>query len=107
MIRRLSFILALVTVLLSTAPCFLMDECLFHSASTVCDGCEDEDDCDCTCCSPFLHCNTCTGCTIVKPVCFSRLVAQQRCKTEFINYKEDVVASASTPLPKPPKHFVF
>lgn len=67
--KYLSYILALWVLLLSTAPCFLKDECLFQCKNdTQEETSTDDDGCSCTdcCCSPFLHCNTCTGCPAPK-----------------------------------------
>lgn len=67
--KHLSYILALWVLLLSTVPCFLEDKCLFQCANEQTEEpCADNDGSSCTdCnCSPFLHCNTCTGCPIPK-----------------------------------------
>lgn len=61
--KYLSLILSISVLLLSVMPCCLEDKCL--SASTTVETGDDINSCDdCTddsCCSPFLHCNTCSG----------------------------------------------
>lgn len=65
--KYLSFILAISVLLLSVIPCCFEDKCFsIHTEtqntgddrSNACDDCSDN---NYSCCSPFLHCNTCTG----------------------------------------------
>src|SRR5690606_16387766 len=57
--KHLSFILALMVLVLSTAPCFMEDKCLDFTHETA-NG-QEHDDGECQCCSPFSICKTCTG----------------------------------------------
>lgn len=64
--KYLSLILSISVFLLSVIPCCVEDKCLAIHSQTI--GIEDDaplnscDDCsDNSCCSPFLHCNTCSG----------------------------------------------
>lgn len=59
--KYLSFILALMVLVLSTAPCFMEDKCLDLAQQTTDSQEQDNDDCGMDCCSPFSKCNTCTG----------------------------------------------
>lgn len=63
--KYLSLILSISVLLLSVVPCCLEDKCLSAYTETVetsNDDCNSCDDCsDSSCCSPFLHCNTCSG----------------------------------------------
>lgn len=62
MIKYLSILFACMVLALSTMPCFLMDKCLFSNDETACDCQSGDEDCA-DCCSPFMHCSTCPGCT--------------------------------------------
>lgn len=59
--KHLSFILALMVLILSTAPCFTEDKCLETAQQTTDNQEQDDDNCGMACCSPFSKCNTCTG----------------------------------------------
>jgi hypothetical protein len=59
--KYLSFILALMVLVLSPAPCFMEDKCLDLAQQTTDSQEQDNDDCGMDCCSPFSKCNTCTG----------------------------------------------
>ena len=63
--KYLSLVLALGVLLLSTMPCCFEDKCLSAFAETIDsdnDVCNTPNNCsDDSCCSPFLHCNTCFG----------------------------------------------
>lgn len=66
--KHLSLILAMGVLLLSVMPCCLEDKCLSTHISALstgdddaCNSCDDCADNGYDCCSPFLHCNTCTG----------------------------------------------
>ena len=65
--KYLSFILAVTVLLLSVMPCCLEDKCLsihtetLNTGDDTCNTCDDCPDNSYSCCSPFLHCNTCTG----------------------------------------------
>lgn len=67
-IRHLALVFTLMVWMLSTLPCFVADECICRGCTC---ACADGDDCGqtrpCDCCSPFIHCNTCAGCTV--PAC--------------------------------------
>lgn len=68
MVRHLSLILTLVVWMLSTLPCCLVDHCICQESTCACSGTDDGGQTlPCDCCSPFIHCNTCTGCTV--PAC--------------------------------------
>jgi len=59
--KYLSFILALMVLILSTAPCFMEDKCHDRTFQIADNQEQNEDDCDKECCSPFFTCKTCTG----------------------------------------------
>lgn len=59
--KYLSFILALIVLLLSTAPCFMEDKCLDLTHQSAASEEQGDEDCGMECCSPFFNCNTCTG----------------------------------------------
>ena len=103
--KYLSYILALWVLLLSTAPCFLKDECLFQCTDNEPGEMCHDDGCSCTdcCCSPFLHCNTCTGCPI--PQLFhSPLVAIIQLNDNPLSfYKERPIPQFSSSIWQPPK----
>lgn len=104
--KHLSYILALWVLLLSTAPCFLEDKCLFQCANdTSEEPCSNGDDCSCTdcCCSPFLHCNTCTGCPAPN-IHHSPLVVEIQLNDNPLSfYKEKLIPNFSPTIWQPPK----
>ena len=59
--KHLSFILALMVLVLSTLPGFMEDKCFDVIHQTTNSQEQDSDDCGMECCSPFSKCNTCTG----------------------------------------------
>lgn len=59
--KYLSFILALMVVVLSTTPCFAEDKCLEQTFETSNNQHQNDNDCNKSCCSPFFSCNTCAG----------------------------------------------
>ena len=103
--KFLSCILALWVVLLSTLPCFLEDECLFqHTDDMQEDTCPNNNGTSCTdCCSPFLHCSTCTGFLIPKLIHspFIRMVLLNDNLHSF--YKERLIPQFSSAIWQPPK----
>lgn len=103
--KFLSCILALWVMLLSTLPCFLEDECLFqHTDDMQEDTCPNNNGTSCTdCCSPFLHCSTCTGFLIPKEIHspFIRMVLLNDNLHSF--YKERLIPQFSSAIWQPPK----
>lgn len=89
--KCLSCLVALWVFLLSTLPCFLQDDCLFCSEDNVAESgctCQDEGACSDCCCSPFLHCNTCTGCP--RPKLFQQpLISVSPLSRELETYYDD------------------
>jgi len=65
--KYLSLILSMYVLLLSVMPCCFEDKCLSVYIPTVESGVDTHNNCDdCSdngynCCSPFLHCDTCSG----------------------------------------------
>lgn len=65
--KYLSLVLSISVLLLSVVPCCLEDKCLSAYSQIVEIGVDTKNNCDdCSnngynCCSPFLHCNTCSG----------------------------------------------
>lgn len=59
--KYLSYILALLVLVLSTSPCYIEDKCLEQTCQSTGDEQQNDDDCGMTCCSPFSKCNTCIG----------------------------------------------
>ena len=103
--KFLSCILALWVMLLSTLPCFLEDKCLFqHTDDMQEDTCPNNNGTSCTdCCSPFLHCSTCTGFLIPKLIHspFIRMVLLNDNLHSF--YKERLIPQFSSAIWQPPK----
>ena len=62
--KYLSLILSVCVLLLSTVPSFIEDKCLLLTSNIEqtdnCLGDTNQDKCT-DCCSPFLHCATCSG----------------------------------------------
>lgn len=103
--KHLSYILAFWVLLLSTAPCFLEDKCLFKCANEETEeSCSDDEGCSCTdcCCSPFLHCNTCTGCPAPK-LFHSLTVELVQSNNNLSFYKEKLIPHFSSSIWQPPK----
>lgn len=104
--KYLSYILALWVLLLSTAPCFLKDECLFKCVNEIQgETCPNDDGCACTdcCCSPFLHCNICTGCPAPQPFHSLFDVSIQLNDNPLSFYKEKLIPQFSSSIWQPPK----
>ena len=103
--KHLSYILALWVLLLSTVPCFLEDKCLFQCADEQTEeSCDDNDESSCTdCnCSPFLHCNTCTGCPV--PKLFHTPTTELILLNNNLSfYKEKLIPRFSSSIWQPPK----
>ncbi len=66
--KYLSLMLSISVLLLSVMPCCIEDKCMsirsetVETETTVCaNSCNDCPDNSYNCCSPFLHCNTCSG----------------------------------------------
>ncbi len=68
--RYLSFIMAIMVLVLSASSCFIEDKCLEQTCMSTEDQHQNDDDCGMSCCSPFSKCNTCTG-FVVTSFCFS------------------------------------
>ena len=88
------------------APCFLKDECLFQCKNdTQEETSTDDDGCSCTdcCCSPFLHCNTCTGCPAPKLFHSPFVTMIQLNDTPLSFYKEKLIPQFSSSIWQPPK----
>ena len=103
--KYLSYILALWVLLLSTVPCFLKDECLFQSMNEAQEEACTDNDCSCTdcCCSPFLHCNTCTGCPV--PRLFHSFSAVRVLLNDNLLsfYRDKLIPQFSSSIWQPPK----
>lgn len=56
--KFISLILAVYVLLLSAVPSFIEDKCMQEHTT---EQGQNEQDEDCSCCSPFFNCNTCTG----------------------------------------------
>ncbi|ATA90031.1 hypothetical protein ACI75Y_12865 [Capnocytophaga stomatis] len=56
--KFISLILAVYVLLLSAVPSFIEDKCMQEHTT---EQGQNEQDEDCSCCSPFFSCNTCTG----------------------------------------------
>lgn len=63
MLRHVSILLAIFTLMMCVAPAIVHDRCMSSCCiEQECNGnCCDDEGCDC--CSPFIACNTCTGFT--------------------------------------------
>lgn len=104
MMKYLSILFACMVMALSTMPCFLMDKCLFCETETAC-GCQDDGNgCgDCAdCCSPFMHCSTCPGCTQLETVAFGTPVERVTVR-ETIVYADSPVSSYHPSIWQPPR----
>lgn len=105
LIKHLSYILAFWVLLLSTAPCFLKDECLFRCGNEETEeSCSHDEGSACTdcCCSPFLHCNTCTGCPVPK-IFHSPSIVLIQLNDNLSFYKERLIPHFSSSIWQPPK----
>lgn len=89
---------------LSTLPCFLVDKCLFSGAEAECgcSSCQDDGDGCHDCCSPFMHCTTCPGCTRPATVLLATVVTPAPHPHYFI-YDEDTVMSFKQSVWQPPR----
>lgn len=56
--KFISLILAVYVLLLSAVSSFIEDKCMQEHTT---EQGQNEQDEDCSCCSPFFNCNTCTG----------------------------------------------
>lgn len=102
--KYLSYIVALWVLLLSTAPCFLEDKCLFRCMNDEEEGARSDDGCSCAdCCSPFLHCNTCTGCLMLRPFYVSFALEIPLNDNLLSFYKEKLIPQFSSSIWQPPK----
>ena len=101
--KYLSVLFACMVMALSTMPCFLMDKCLFSEDVTSC-GCEtgDDDGCPADCCSPFMHCSTCPGCTQPETVMIGTPVVRTFRNIQFA-HAEGTISSFSHSIWQPPK----
>lgn len=88
---------------LSTMPVFLVDRCLFCEDEEQC-ACNGQDDgCSCAdCCSPFMHCSTCSGCTQPKTASMGTPVYKPSPNVVFI-YKVNFISGYSPSIWQPPK----
>src|SRR5690606_19548748 len=75
--KHLSFILALMVLVLSTLPGFMEDKCFDVIHQTTNSQEQDSDDCGMECCSPFSKCNTCTGFVITSFYAFTTNYVRQ------------------------------
>ena len=101
--KYLSYILALWVLLLSTAPCFLKDKCLFQCVNNMEETCSD-DGCSCAdCCSPFLHFNTCTGCPVPRLFHLPFVLEIPLNDNLLSFYKEKLIPQFSSSIWQPPK----
>ncbi len=103
--RLLSYILALWVMLLATSPCFLEDKCLFKCVNDMQeDAFPNDDGTSCTnCCSPFLHCNTCTGFLVPKLYHSSFVIMIQLNDNQFLFYTEKLISLFLSDIWQPPK----
>ena len=90
--KYLSLILSISVLLLSVMPCCLEDKCLSVYAETAETG-DDMGNCsDDSCCSPFLHCNTCSGFPEARSYNFISI------KSNLVSdYKSDYIESNNLP----------
>lgn len=103
--KYLSYILITWILLLSTAPCCLQDKCLFHDLNNEKEtSCHHNDSDSCTeCCSPFLHCNTCTGCPVPNLFYLPFVITNPIDDASTFYYDEDLTYQFSSSIWQPPK----
>lgn len=102
MARYLSILFVIMTLSMSTMPCFLYDRCLFAGTE---ENCPHDDDGSCTdtdLCSPFMHCNTCSGCICPQETSLAKFFLQTDSKTVFY-YKEEVLQPFLSAVFQPPR----
>lgn len=101
-IRYLSVLLTLVVWTLSTLPCCVMDSCICQECE--CSAHDSGDEAlPCDCCSPFIHCNTCPGCTVPASTPIIGLVEPQP-ESKIPLYHEDKYLSRyASSIWQPPK----
>lgn len=58
--KYLSFMMAIMVLVLSTIPCIMEDKCIDLTYQST-DNQQNDNDCGMECCSPFFNCHTCTG----------------------------------------------
>lgn len=101
--RYLSIILAVMVMALSTMPLFLVDKCLFCENEEQCDGDGQDDGCHCAdCCSPFMHCSTCSGCTQPKTASIGTPIPLPAQNVVYI-YKVSFISGFSSSIWQPPR----
>ncbi|WP_295436199.1 hypothetical protein [uncultured Prevotella sp.] len=101
--KHLSIIFAIMVMALSTMPVFLVDRCLFCENGELCEESGQDDGCHCSnCCSPFMHCSTCSGCTQPLTACIGTPIAKLSQNVTYI-YKVSFISGFSSSIWKPPR----
>ena len=101
-IRHLSVLLTLVVWTLSTLPCCVVDNC-------ICQECEcsghtaDDESLPCDCCSPFIHCNTCSGCPAPTCLQVTALTEPQAEKDIPLYHEDEYLCRYASSIWQPPK----
>lgn len=102
MVKYLSILIVIMTLSLSTMPCFLYDRCLFSGMEENCTHDDDGSCADDDFCSPFMQCNTCTGFVYPQTTSLEEIFVHVNTETVFY-YKEEALKSFPANVFQPPR----
>lgn len=102
MVKYLSILIVIMTLSLSTMPCFLYDRCLFSGMEENCTHDDDGSCADDDFCSPFMQCNTCTGFVYPQTTSLEKIFVHVNTETVFY-YKEEALKSFPANVFQPPE----